>query len=96
MHGVGRATLAAVASGLERLPADWEAPVTSASAPADVLGFDVLTGRVPWGSAAVRVDLYEAWTAAIRAQGQRGPIVVPLEMLELLGDPAPYLRAMRR
>ncbi len=89
MTGEGRAILAALLAGLDVVPAPGDGDVVRATGAS---AFWPLAGMVRWGDHAVRVELYEAWTAEVRGLARAGSFRVPEVLLARLGDPTAALR----
>ncbi len=90
-----RRILGAVATGLDGVPdcGDGEV-VRMGTAGRAAEGFWPLAGMNRLGDHAVRVDLYEAWTADVRGRARSGTFTAPEVMMERLGDPGPALREL--
>ena len=86
--------LAAVAAGFDTVPdvlrADPVPNVVFAGSTAAALW--PLFGFIRLGAHAVRVDIYETWTAEVRRLSRSGSFKAPEEMVERLGDVGPALR----
>ena len=94
MDSAGRRTLAAVAAGLEAAPDVGDGEVVElnqATGSEAGLAFWPLAGLIRWGDHAVRVDLYEQWTAEVRQLARGGSFAAPAALVERLGDPAAAL-----
>lgn len=93
MVGRERRVLAAIATGLDAVPDCGDGEVV----PVSEVGrspFWALAGMIRLGDHAIRVDLYEAWTAEVRARARSGTFVPPEILAERLGNPAVALREL--
>ncbi len=92
----GRRVLAAVAAGFDAVPDVLRAdPIPNVVFAGSIAApFWPPFGFIRLGAHAVRVDLYEAWTAEVRRLSRSGSFKAPAEMVERLGDVGPALREL--